>query len=69
VKTSQATAFGDYYLFAGAELWEESNDIPGLQRFASSCIGRASLPADTCVTHTENGALVGCLSEYPYHAI
>lgn len=64
VDTSSTT--GDFqmdderYYSLGVELWQESNGVDGLQRSASWCKGRASIPADTCVTHSETGSLVNC---------
>lgn len=66
VKTTQALAIDDYYVVGtAAEFWQETNGVEGLQRSASPCLGRASIPADTCITHRENGALIACLSTYP----
>jgi len=66
VRTSQALALGDHYVYGTAkEIWEETNGIPGLQRADSPCIDGESLPRDLCVIHSENGALVACLSAFP----
>lgn len=47
------------------EFWEETNGVAGLQRSESPCIGQPTLPADRCITHTENGALIACATSYP----
>lgn len=67
-RVTTTTAFeldGHYMVGTAAEFWQEDNGIPGLQRSESSCLGRDALPADRCITHRENGALVSCLSTYP----
>lgn len=47
------------------EFWEETNGVAGLQRSDSPCVGHAPIPADRCITHTENNALLACASAYP----
>lgn len=65
VRTTQAIEFAPYYMVGtAAEFWEETNGIAGLQRSDSGCIGRPALPADTCITRTENTALVSCSAEF-----
>lgn len=55
-----------YHMFGTAyEFWEESNGLAGLQRVSTWCAPGYTLPADTCITHSENYALVACLSTYP----
>lgn len=65
VRTYSALMIGDMYVYGVAtEFWEESNGIDGLQRTASPCLEGDPLPADLCITHKENYALVSCASTY-----
>lgn len=69
IDTFEAMAIGDLYVReSGAtrvEVWQESNDVPGLQRFLSGCDGAATIPRDTCIKHTENNAFIACLVTFP----
>lgn len=60
VRTVPAEKVGAFYLYGPYEVWQETNGIEGLQRGASSCANGASIPADTCFTHTENRQLQRC---------
>jgi hypothetical protein len=54
-----------YYMVGTAsQFWEETNDVAGLQRTQISCPG-PDIPADTCIAHSENNALLACLTTYP----
>ena len=65
LRTTEATWIAPYYVVGtAAEIWQETNGADGLQRTASSCVGHPALPADTCITHTENQALVACATSY-----
>lgn len=62
--TYNSTQVDKYHMYGTAkEFWEESNGIAGLQRSQTPCVG-FTISADTCITHSENGALVNCALEY-----
>lgn len=61
-----AVEVGEFYLHTGfRELWQESNDIPGLQRQQTFCSDGSSLPRDVCITHSAHYAQIACLMLYP----
>lgn len=57
--TYDATEAAGFYAW-GAEIWQESNGIPGLQRTQTVCEDGSSLPKDTCISHKQYFALLSC---------
>lgn len=64
VTTYTAIESDGYYMYGAKELWEESNGLPGLQRSSSYCIGKSSIPEDTCIVHAETWRAVSCAVAY-----
>jgi hypothetical protein len=56
---------GGLYMYGTAkEFWQESNGEAGLQRTATFCKDGPSIPADTCIVHSETFAALDCGAEY-----
>lgn len=63
---TEAISVGEFYVHAGfQEVWQEANDIPGLQRQQTICEDGSSIPKDVCITHKQYYAQIACLMLYP----
>lgn len=63
---TEAISVDEFYVHVGfQEIWQEDNDIPGLQRTQTVCEDGSSIPKDICITHKQYYGLISCLMLYP----